>query len=224
MGIKQINQNNSVETVEVEVKVLGVDADLILQALENLGAKKTLDDITYIEGFDFILENQKKFNPKEASQRFSKLFSAIEKISSGVNTLISQGAYLRIRKEGSKCEVILKTPVEKKVHDVKSEREISIPIRQSEWNDVRAELIATGLARIAVQEKKRISFFYRELNVRYDIDTWPKIPPYLEVEGKDKATITEALKRIKLDIAQSTPMTGKQVFEKYNIDPTNLIF
>lgn len=48
-----------------------------------------------------------------------------------------------------------------------------------------------GLERYAHQEKKRTSFTLRNWNI--DVDHYPNMPPYLEIEGENEEHIKEAI-------------------------------
>ncbi len=64
--------------------------------------------------------------------------------------------------------------------------------------DKLAELFTElDLIAYAHQEKDRASFTYKDW--RFDIDTYPGIPTYLEIEGKDEAHIKEAMALLKLE-------------------------
>ena len=48
-----------------------------------------------------------------------------------------------------------------------------------------------GLERYAHQDKQRISFTLKDW--RMDVDSYPKMPPYLEIEGTSEGHIKEAI-------------------------------
>lgn len=62
-------------------------------------------------------------------------------------------------------------------------------------------LIKIGLVAFRRQEKKRHSFLLK--GVRVDIDTWPGVPPYVEIEGPSEAAIREATAALGLDWPQA---------------------
>ena len=55
---------------------------------------------------------------------------------------------------------------------------------------------AIGLVCYAHQEKKRIS--WRLENVQFDLDTYPKMPAYLEIEASSEKEIAEMIKKLNL--------------------------
>lgn len=54
-----------------------------------------------------------------------------------------------------------------------------------------------GLVAYCYQEKHRHS--YKLGNVVIDIDSWPKIPPYVEIEGESEEELKEAAAKLGLD-------------------------
>jgi len=53
-----------------------------------------------------------------------------------------------------------------------------------------------GLERYAHQEKDRVSYKYKEWH--FDIDQYPEMPAYLEIEGRDENHVLEAIKLLGL--------------------------
>ena len=52
-----------------------------------------------------------------------------------------------------------------------------------------------------------------------DIDSWPLIPTYLEIEGKDEKSVLDMIEKLELDKSKVTSLDVQSVYEKfYNID------
>lgn len=77
-------------------------------------------------------------------------------------------------------------------------------------------LLNLGFVCFREQEKKRHKF---ELNnVILDIDTWPKIPTYLEIEGKSEKDIKKMTEKLGFDYKKALFMDARQIIENiYNI-------
>lgn len=180
-----------------------------------------MDAITRIEGFD--LKKGKELTKSKIPKRFMSIFDTIKILTGKGSTLFEQGAYLRLREEGGKCELILKIPLNSR-DGLKQERELSVPIERSEFGKVKKMLLESGLVTIVTQEKRRISYSYPKLGVRFDVDNWPGVPTYLEVEGRDADTIAKGLALIGFSMKDATSATGREIFEGYGVDPRNLKF
>jgi adenylate cyclase class 2 len=74
-------------------------------------------------------------------------------------------------------------------------KEINFKIQEPEkLSDL---FLGIGLEKYAHQEKDRISFTYKKW--RFDIDTYPNMPAYLEIEGKSEKHVGDAIKLLNLE-------------------------
>lgn len=55
-------------------------------------------------------------------------------------------------------------------------------------------------------------------NVKIDIEEWPLIPPYAEVESDDEQGVMRALVALGFDTSASQPITTKMVYKKYGLN------
>ncbi len=75
----------------------------------------------------------------------------------------------------------------------------------------------SGLKANAYQENKRISYKLNDIEI--EIDFWPLIPPYLEIEADSKEKIEKTLKLLGYTLKNTTTMAVKPIYEKiYGID------
>ncbi len=84
-------------------------------------------------------------------------------------------------------------------------------------------LFALHLEKYAHQEKDRTSWTLN--NWRFDLDQYPEMPAYLEIEGTDENHIQEALKLLGLS-DNKTSSEGERVLiqKEYNLDWNNMRF
>ena len=103
--------------------------------------------------------------------------------------------YLRIRSDSNgKSEVTWKAKSEI-IGNVRKHKEINFIIEDKEkLSDLFLEL---GLDVYAHQEKKRKSFIYKDWV--FEIDDYPKMPAFLEIEGDSKEHINEAMKLLSIE-------------------------
>jgi adenylate cyclase class 2 len=82
---------------------------------------------------------------------------------------------------------------------------------------------AIGLVCYAHQEKKRIS--WKLGNVQFDLDTYPKMPAYLEIEAPGEKEISEMIKKLNLSEHQTWNDGEKTLIEgKYKINWCDMRF
>lgn len=94
----------------------------------------------------------------------------------------------------------------------RSHREINVSVDDHQKT---AELfMAIGLEKYAHQEKHRTS--WQHAGWRFDLDTYPNVPPYLEIEGRDEAHVQEAIALLGMQAHEAYP-GGERVLiqEKY---------
>ncbi|KKR07369.1 MAG: hypothetical protein UT33_C0002G0003 [Candidatus Peregrinibacteria bacterium GW2011_GWC2_39_14] len=208
---------------EKEIKILEIDVETVTKKLETFGAEKIFEGITMMEGYDLPSESLPfEFNETTLpSKDLLPIFEHVRNITEGKYSLMSKRAYLRLRREGERRELILKQLVH--AAPVKEELELSIEIPdESQWDAVASYMESIGLKKIVYQQKKRISYLYN--NIRFDIDTWPSVPTYLEIESNTEEAILDGVRLMGFDPKDTTSMTGKEVFEKYSVDPNHLVF
>ncbi|MEK7496452.1 MAG: CYTH domain-containing protein [Patescibacteria group bacterium] len=102
--------------------------------------------------------------------------------------------FLRIRTTNNKSGEITWKSRPVTVGLSRKHREINLPISN---HDSAADLfLAIGLKKYAYQEKDRTSWKLQDW--QFDLDKYPKIPPYLEIEGRSAKHINEAIKLLGL--------------------------
>jgi adenylate cyclase class 2 len=119
--------------------------------------------------------------------------------------------FIRIRKTGNETKVSYK---EHASHTVDGAYEIEFDVEDAKKAELLFEKI--GLNPYRHQQKKRHTF---ELNnITFDIDTWPQIPTYLEIEAGSEDELKEATKLIGYDWNDAIFNNAAWIIEnKYNI-------
>lgn len=89
------------------------------------------------------------------------------------------------------------------------ETEVNVPSIE-EANEL---LEALGFSYKSYQEKERITY---ELDgYEIDIDSWPGIPTYFEIEGNSKEELEPILNKLGYSYEEAVSCTADQVYEKY---------
>jgi adenylate cyclase, class 2 len=90
--------------------------------------------------------------------------------------------------------------------------------------DKMAEIfLAIGLEHYAHQEKKRVSWKYKDW--RFDLDQYPQMPAYLEIEGISNEHIMEAIDLLSLQ-GYERCFDGERllIMKKYGLDWLDMRF
>lgn len=80
-----------------------------------------------------------------------------------------------------------------------------------------------GLVAYRIQEKRRHTFKFDEVTV--DVDTWPTIPPYAELEGPSEDAVKKTAQQLGFDYQQAVfGNAGKTIERFYHIQLAEIRF
>lgn len=129
--------------------------------------------------------------------------------------------YLRIRSYSTGRVEITWKDEPKLIGNLRKGSEINVIIDDHEKMKTLFESI--GLVCYAHQEKKRVSW---ELgNVQFDLDTYPGMPSFLEIEVEDESDIGEMIKKLDLEKKETWNDGERTLIEgKYELDWCNMRF
>jgi len=122
-----------------------------------------------------------------------------------------ENTWIRLRDTGEKTTLTIK---EFTKDSIDGTREIELKV--NDFDTAHELLKKLGFLEKAYQENKRISHLLN--GVKIEIDSWPKIPPYLEIEGNSEEEVEKMIETLNFDKSQTTSMNVEQVYKKYNID------
>lgn len=129
--------------------------------------------------------------------------------------------YLRVRSTSDGKNEITWKSLETFVGNTRQSKEINVNV--SDFNNVKLIFEAIGLVHYAHQEKDRTSFTYRDWS--FDIDQYPKMPAYLEIEGSSEEHVGEAIKLLDLDNHEALSQgETKLIKERYGLDWNDMRF
>lgn len=154
---------------------------------------------------DNLVKRLERLGAKKVGEYFQKryVYDTVEK---------SDGKWLRLRTNGTKSTLTYKS-VEKDAID--GTKEVEIVVDDFERTNELLEKI--GIYSRNYQENKRIQYFLDDVEI--DIDTWPFIPTYVEIEGKNEESVYKIVDKLELDKSKVTTLDVQSVYEKiYNID------
>lgn len=115
---------------------------------------------------------------------------------------------IRIREKGDEVEVTYKRHAKlKTLGSTEIEFQVDSAQRAAEIFE------AIGLQVYRKQEKRRHTFKLGKIT--FDIDTWPKIPAYIEIEGESQAVIKKAALSVGFDWSKAVFENARTLAEKY---------
>ena len=128
----------------------------------------------------------------------------------------TDGRWLRLRTNGKKTTLTYKS-VEK--NSIDGTKELEIEVEDFEKTNSLLELV--GVKNKGYQENNRIQYILD--GVEIDIDSWPLIPTYVEIEGENEESVLNILKKIAIDDKKVTTLDVQSLYKEiYNIDITKI--
>lgn len=110
--------------------------------------------------------------------------------------LNDKGAWVRVRNEGDKVTMSYKQQFDRSLHGTKE-----ATVKVDNFDSASEFLYLLGLNSKSYQETKRESWKLGDVEV--EIDTWPWIPSFVELEGTSESAVREAAEKLKLDFSEA---------------------
>ncbi len=110
-----------------------------------------------------------------------------------------RGGWLRLRDEGHRITLTYKQSTSD-TSSIDSTLEAEVTV--SDFDATKGLLEAMGFKALRYQENFREE--WKLGGVTFDLDTWPDLPTFLEVEGSGEEAVRDAAVRLGLDLAQAT--------------------
>lgn len=125
---------------------------------------------------------------------------------------VNENAWYRLRTNGDVTTLTYKN-VEANTIDGTKELEIEV----SDFNKANELLELMGYHNRGYQENKRIRYILN--NIEIDIDSWPMIPTYMEIEGKNINEVNQMLALLDVDMDKVTALNCQDIYKEiYGID------
>ncbi|MBD3328896.1 hypothetical protein GF357_00125 [Candidatus Dojkabacteria bacterium] len=124
------------------------------------------------------------------------------------------GAWARVRDEVDKVTMTYKRVTDKSLDGVEE-----VELIVDSFDKAREFLKSVGLFEKAYQETKRIRYVIESDNVEFDIDTWPGLSPWVEIEADSKEFVKKYSGLLGFDWNDAMFGSADFVYEKiYKID------
>ncbi len=123
-----------------------------------------------------------------------------------------RGTLFRVRHHGNRTEVTFKTNPTGGSKFLEHDEYQTIV---EDFDTMCKILQLAGLIITNDRQKRRISYVLGK--IKFEIDKYPTIPAYMEVEGK-RGDIVKALKKLGYTLKDTTNLSGSQVLKKYGVN------
>ncbi len=127
---------------------------------------------------------------------------------------INPNKWVRLRETNNKTTITVKNILETTIDFLQPvlEAEVEVP----SIKDANALLEQLGFSFRNYQEKRRITYSIN--GTELDIDFWPLIPPYLEIEGNSMKEIDDVIDKLNLRKYEIVSCNTEEVYKKYGIN------
>lgn len=179
---------------EFEVKFLDIDVDATREKLKSIGAKKVGEFFYKRLSFDF------------PDLRLNK-----------------QNAWIRLRDEGDRVTLTWKKRIGATSQDGSTSDQGMEEIETivGDFDETAKILRAIGMTEKFYQENRRER--WEKGDVEFDIDSWPLIKPYLEIEGSSWKDVDDAIVELGLDPKDKKIFSTNQIYKLSGIEELDYI-
>lgn len=207
--------------IEKEIKVLNIDKEKLEASFQKMGAKKVLEDTTIIWWFDSSDTLEDYRTPTDPSEVQGVINRAIKERMKQDASFRDSDVYFRVRKQGENGDITLKYNQGTSQNNILSNKEHSCDFSAESFLAICNDVEKAGFSCVAKHEKRRTSFILETPSGRFihlDIDEWPGIPPYLEIEAGSEEEIMDMVDKLNLRDNMTTASFGKQFFAMYGVE------
>lgn len=208
MQLEKCSKPYDIEVCKSKLKTLFLEIDnLMTQEQQDSTFKaigyKHLNDTLSIQDID----------------RLKELLSTAEVVRLVKQFGINPNKWVRLRETNGKTTITIKHILNEKLQKKYGtkmqpvlETEMEVPSIES-GNAILEQL---GFSFRNYQEKKRTTYVLEKIEI--DIDEWPLIPPYLEVEGESDKQINSIIRKLELSDKEIVSCNAVEVYKKYGLD------
>ena len=195
---------------ELLVKTNKLKLEIVLIELTDLIDEVVLNKIYFemnIKDFSELLS----FDGKEIIKRVNSSKTFNDEIK---KYLINGNKWVRLRQSNDKVELTVKHIFNK--NDSSIQKVSETEINTSSFDETNRLLESLGLVKRNYQEKIRHSFVYKDAEI--EIDEWPNLEPYMEIECDNDHTIDEIIRLLNFSDKEIVSLNTEELYRRKNMD------
>lgn len=128
--------------------------------------------------------------------------------------MINPNKWIRLRKYNDKTELTIKHIIKKDNDFI--EKVIENEIETNNFDKTNIILESLGITNRGYQEKTRFSYIYKDASI--EIDFWPKLNPYIEIECDNTNTIDELINILELNNKEIVSFNTEKLYKRINVN------
>ena len=123
-----------------------------------------------------------------------------------------EGKWIRLRTNGESTTLTYKNIIDNSINGTKE-----VEINVNSFDNTNEFLECIGFKSRSYQENKRVRYMLDDVEI--DIDTWPMIPSYLEIEGDSEDDVMRIVNKLGLETSNLTSLSPQDIYiDIYGID------
>ena len=123
-----------------------------------------------------------------------------------------EGKWIRLRTNGESTTLTYKNIIDNSINGTKE-----VEINVDSFDNTNEFLECIGFKSRSYQENKRVRYMLDDVEI--DIDTWPMIPPYMEIEGDSEDDVMRIVNKLGLETSNLTSLSPQDIYiDIYGID------
>lgn len=126
---------------------------------------------------------------------------------------------MRLRAEGDDIYLAMKF---KQGNNKKYLSRKELQIKVSDFDTTSEIIQQLGFKPIGIREKLRKE--YKVGKIKVELDQYPNIPPYMEIEGNNQKHVNEFLTKLGYDLKYTVNFSATEIIRQYGKNPSNLTF
>lgn len=130
--------------------------------------------------------------------------------------MINPNKWIRLRESNGRCELTVKHIISQSNDEDGFQQIVETEVTTSSFDETNVLLEALGFVRRNYQEKIRYSYSYQSVNI--EIDIWPLINPYIEIECEDIALTWKIIEQLDLCDHEVVSCNTEELYRKIGID------
>ena len=208
MQLDKCSKPYDIEICKNKLKTLFLEID-------NLLTKKQQENLSTAIGY----KNLKVILSISYINRFKNVLSTPEVIKIIKQFSINPNKWIRLRETNGKTTITIKHILNEELqaeYGTKMQPVLETEMEVPSIESGNAILEQLGFSFRNYQEKKRTTYVLD--NTEIDIDSWPLIPPYLEIEGESDEQINKIVQKLELSDKEMVSCNTAEVYKKYGID------
>lgn len=159
----------------------------------------------------FQTYNLQHFSEIAFSSNIKKILNSQELCNFFKTYDVNPHKWIRLRTTGTETTLAVKHILAPDSSSIQALSETEVKV--SSFSEANSLLQQLGFSFKSYQEKRRL--IYELCNHEIDIDFWPEIPPYMEIEGNSEKDLAHILNMLNYSIEDTVSCTADQIYIKY---------